>query len=152
MTYMSIKTIRGRRYRYQQHSYRDNTGRVRTETKYLGPVDGFVRRQSGTREDRALAVAERQAERVDAYQREHFGGTARELRDREQQAKEKELHAKFGLTVGLPGASPVEKSVASPFAPEAPSSAQSESSSQSASEPGASSNEHDAASGSFAST
>ena len=46
MTYECIKTIRGRKYRYEQRSYRED-GRVRTESKYLGPVDGTPRRGNG---------------------------------------------------------------------------------------------------------
>lgn len=37
-----IKTIRGRKYRYLQHSYREN-GKVRTKSKYLGPVGAGIR-------------------------------------------------------------------------------------------------------------
>lgn len=39
MAYIVLKTIKGRRYRYQQRSYRVD-GKVRTETTYLGPEDG----------------------------------------------------------------------------------------------------------------
>src|SRR5258708_3811522 len=39
MAYIVIKTIKGRQYRYQQRTYRQG-GKVRTETLYLGPVDG----------------------------------------------------------------------------------------------------------------
>ena len=36
--YQVIKTVKGRKYRYQQRSFRVN-GKVRTKSKYLGPVD-----------------------------------------------------------------------------------------------------------------
>lgn len=37
MSYIVIRTIKGRQYRYRQRSYRDG-GRVRTISEYLGPV------------------------------------------------------------------------------------------------------------------
>ena len=43
VSYIVIKVIKGRRYRYEQRSYREG-GRVRTESLYLGPAEG-VRRQ-----------------------------------------------------------------------------------------------------------
>jgi hypothetical protein len=44
MAYIVIKTINGRQCRYQQRAYRQG-GKVRTETIYLGPVDGGKQRQ-----------------------------------------------------------------------------------------------------------
>jgi hypothetical protein len=43
VSYTVIKTINGRRYRYQQETYRQN-GKVRTRSVYLGPVDGERRK------------------------------------------------------------------------------------------------------------
>jgi hypothetical protein len=43
MTTEIIKTIKGRRYRYQQSSKRVG-GKVKTTSKYIGPVDGRKRR------------------------------------------------------------------------------------------------------------
>ncbi len=42
--YIVIKTIKGRQYQYQQWTYRE-AGRVRTESIYVGPVGGGVRRR-----------------------------------------------------------------------------------------------------------
>ena len=42
--YRVIKTIRGRRYHYDQRTWREN-GKVKTESIYVGPVDG---EQTGT--------------------------------------------------------------------------------------------------------
>jgi hypothetical protein len=41
VSYIVIKVIKGRRYRYEQRSYRDGK-RVRTESRYLGPVEGAI--------------------------------------------------------------------------------------------------------------
>lgn len=41
MSYVVIKTVSGRRYLYLQRSYRQG-GRVRTESRYIGPADGGV--------------------------------------------------------------------------------------------------------------
>ena len=55
MAYIVIKTIKGRRYLYQQRTYRER-GRVRTESRYLGPVGaapallGQPHRRAGERE------------------------------------------------------------------------------------------------------
>lgn len=48
MSYIVVKTIKGRQYRYEQRTYREG-GKVRTKAIYLGPVDGGVRRK-GLRE------------------------------------------------------------------------------------------------------
>ena len=46
--YIVIKTIKGRQYQYQQRTYRE-AGRVRTESIYIGPVGGGIRRQKAKR-------------------------------------------------------------------------------------------------------
>jgi hypothetical protein len=43
MASVVVKTVKGKRYRYLQRSYRVG-GKVRTESKYLGPADGGKRR------------------------------------------------------------------------------------------------------------
>ena len=35
--YEVVKTINGRRYRYRQRTWRDDSGRVRTTSEYIGP-------------------------------------------------------------------------------------------------------------------
>ncbi len=47
--YFVVKTIKGRRYRYRQRTWREGD-RVRTQSQYLGPVDGGGSRQLGTDE------------------------------------------------------------------------------------------------------
>ena len=46
--YTVIKTIKGRQYQYQQRTYRE-AGRVRTESIYIGPVGGGIRRHKADR-------------------------------------------------------------------------------------------------------
>jgi hypothetical protein len=110
--YVVIKTIKGRRYRYLQTSFREGK-RVRTKSICLGPVDGaaasgparsetggisaFLDAQRLSREDRMMASAERAAERIDKYQRETFGETAAERTERERQEHLSNLHAAYGL-------------------------------------------------------
>lgn len=110
--YVVIKTIKGRRYRYLQTSFREGK-RVRTRSICLGPVDGIVAsgpREVGvisdgfdaeqrSREDRMMASAERAAERIDKYQRETFGETAAERTERVRQEHLSNLYAAYGLRV-----------------------------------------------------
>ncbi len=54
--YVVIKTIKGRRYRYRQRTWREN-GRVRCKSEYIGPVDGALKRESrGRSRGRANAI------------------------------------------------------------------------------------------------
>jgi hypothetical protein len=39
MSYIVVKTVKGRRYLYEQRTWREGK-RVRTESRYLGPADG----------------------------------------------------------------------------------------------------------------
>ncbi|MGD0643266.1 MAG: hypothetical protein ABSC22_21205 [Roseiarcus sp.] len=45
--YIVIKTIKGRRYRYRQRTWREN-GRMRCKSEYIGPVDATYFRGGGT--------------------------------------------------------------------------------------------------------
>lgn len=118
MSYIVIKIINGRRYRYLQRSYRVGK-KVRTESLYLGPADGgivqsiidFVGAQRTSAEDRALATAERQAARIDEEQRVMFGETAAERNDRERQEHLGKLHSLYGLTLGPTNPTPVDKEI-----------------------------------------
>lgn len=135
--YVVIKTIKGRRYRYLQTSFREGK-RVRTKSICLGPVDGavagdpasqgdaggisaFLDAQWLSREDRMMASAERAAAKIDKYQRETFGETATERTERARQEHLDNLHAAYGLrtsdtkspepaqvAVGQPSADPKE--------------------------------------------
>jgi hypothetical protein len=112
MSYVVVKTIKGRRYRYLQTSWREGK-RVRTKSVCLGGIDGAGGRpraplgpSSGgdfkrpRLEQRALAVAERHAKQIETEQREQFGETAAERSQRERQDHLDNLHERFGLTVG----------------------------------------------------
>lgn len=115
-----IKTGKGgRQYRYAQRSVRVPGRRTpKTLSVYLGPVGGYKRRRGvvktllglpdadwqatffGTPEDRAANIAERYATKVEQGQREKFGGTPDELREREQKAFETKMHLDYGMKVG----------------------------------------------------
>lgn len=118
MSYIVIKIINGRRYRYLQRSYR--VGRkVKTESKYLGPADGgivqsiidFVGAQRLSPEDRAISSAEKHAARVEEEQRAMFGETASERSARERQEHLDKLQSLYGLTLGPTNPTPMEKEV-----------------------------------------
>ncbi len=124
MSYTVVKTIKGRRYRYLQTSWREGR-RVRTKSVYLGPLDGAgrtanrkrgtgrlaecIKAQQSAPEDRALAVAQRLAAEVDRYQREKFGETAAERAQRERQEHLGRLHDLYGLRLGPANPMPGEK-------------------------------------------
>jgi hypothetical protein len=120
MSYIVIKTINRRQYRYLQRSYRVGK-KVRTESRYLGPVDcGLIQRaidlvgaQRLSPEDRAIASADRQAARIDEEQRALFGESATERSDRERQEHLDKLQDLYGLTLGPSVPTPVEKDVPS---------------------------------------
>ncbi|MEJ0075261.1 MAG: hypothetical protein WDO17_07405 [Alphaproteobacteria bacterium] len=133
--YVVIKSIKGRRYRYLQHSWREGK-RVRTKSICLGPADGesasaaapttrkrdvlsCLAAQRLSPEDRALATAERHAARIDKYQRDHFGETAAERADREHIEHLGKLYSAYGLTVSDPKIAEAAKAAAAQSAPAA---------------------------------
>jgi hypothetical protein len=105
MAFVRVRTIKKRRYRYLQWSYRVAGKRTpKTGTLYLGPEEGFFSRNfkikpSGTpagREDELLAqynkiVADEQKARDAAMEK---------------------LHEAYGMTMGPRNPTPVEKEVA----------------------------------------
>lgn len=113
MTFTRIRTINGRRYRYEESRWREGS-KVRSRSRSLGPIDAgagkrkrswtglldFIEAQRLSPEERALASAEREGQRVDQYQREQFGETALERGARERQELLADLHARFGLRLG----------------------------------------------------
>src|SRR5262249_21647010 len=122
--YVVIKTIKGRQYRYLQTSWREGS-RVRTESRYIGPVDGLVSAPAGKKrpgpvpfaqrllsEDRMMATAERRAAEMDKYQREHFGETAAERTGREYVEHLGKLYSVYGLTVSDPKVAEAVKAAA----------------------------------------
>ena len=118
MSYIVIKVIKGRRYRYEQRSYRDGH-RVRTESRYLGPAEGsflgpvspprrrrkgllgkigqFIAANTLTAEEKALIVDE--------------AALLKEVKA-EEAAREKaraDFEARTGMRLGPPNPTPVEK-------------------------------------------
>lgn len=89
--YFVVKTIKGRRYRYRQRTWREGD-RVRTQSQYLGPVDGGRSHQLGPAEavrlwDRgelceltAADLGVREVEAVRHYTGESYRQTNRLLR------------------------------------------------------------------------
>jgi hypothetical protein len=89
--YIVFKTIRGRRYRYLQRSWREGK-RVRTQSKSLGPVDGgecYSADYDPILQERiynmAMASLERDNKKFDEWQRQTFGETGAEKQAREHQ-------------------------------------------------------------------
>jgi hypothetical protein len=88
MSFERIRTIKGRRYRYLETRWRE-AGRVRSRSEYLGRVD-VIR-------ERALAVAEREAAKVDDYQRKEFGETGLERKEREEREHVEKVYASLTI-------------------------------------------------------
>jgi hypothetical protein len=124
MTFKRIRTINGRQYGYEEVRWREN-GKVKSQSRCLGPIDSapppkrkkrqsggllaFIEAQRLSPEDRVLATVEREAARVERYQRELFGETARERVGRERQEHLDSLHQRFGLKLGPFNPTPIEK-------------------------------------------
>jgi hypothetical protein len=125
MTFTRIRTINGHRYIYEEHRWREG-GKVKSRSRSLGPVDGggrrlkqerrgflaFLHAQRVSLEDRALAVAEREAARTEQYQRDHYGETASERAEREREEFLAKLHEAYGLKLGSSNPTPSEPQVA----------------------------------------
>ena len=98
--YIVIKTIKGRQYQYQQRTYRE-AGRVRTESVYIGPVGGGVRRQKAGRGVEGFIRANL-TRRHGLPDDETMLKQYNDKMAREQGARDRalaELHAQFGLKV-----------------------------------------------------
>ena len=121
LSYTVIKTIKGRRYVYEQRTWRDGK-RVRTESRYLGPADGRQRPKGLIRkvanlvaantlnaEERGALAAERFGREMEAQQRATFGETASERSERVRQGALDDLHDRYGLKLGLPNPTPVDR-------------------------------------------
>jgi hypothetical protein len=132
MSSVVIKTIKGRQYRYLQRSYRDGR-RVRTESIYVGPVDGG-RRKGLLRRVGELIEANR-AEPGTRLMNQMIDESQKQAAAREAAAKHSEdafyarMHDLYGMTKPGANPAPVEKAlsptatstaaVASPAAPAA---------------------------------
>lgn len=124
MSYIVIKTIKGRRYQYLQTSWREGR-HVRTRSVCLGPLDGpgrpgarkraagglvgFFKAQHLSPEERVWAAVERQVADAEKYQREKFGETAAERAQRERQEHLQKLHDLYGLKLGPSNPTPLDK-------------------------------------------
>ncbi len=121
MTYTVIKTIKGRRYVYEQRTWREGK-RVRTESRYLGPADGgqrpkglirkvadLVAANTLTAEERGALAAERFGREMEAQQRATFGETAAERAERVRQEVLDDLHDRYGLKLGPSTPTPIDK-------------------------------------------
>lgn len=98
MAYIVIKTIKGRQYCYQQRTYRHG-GKVRTETIYIGPVDGGTRRKGMLRRTSAFVEANK-TRRYGLPDEETMLREYNERVERDRQARAKaltELHVLYGL-------------------------------------------------------
>jgi hypothetical protein len=132
MTFTRIRTVNGHRYLYEEHRWREG-GKVKSRSRCLGRIEdggsaarpkrrvsnsggllAFIHAQRLSPEDRALATAERQAARVEKYQREHFGETASERAERERVEFLAQLHAAYGLNLGPRNPTPIEPQPAPP--------------------------------------
>ena len=121
LSYTVIKTIKGRRYVYEQRTWREGK-RVRTESRYLGPADGgqrpkglirkvadLVAANTLTAEERGAVAAERFGREMEAQQKATFGETAAERAERARQEALDDLHDRYGLRMGPPNPTPIDK-------------------------------------------
>ncbi len=124
LSYTVIKTIKGRRYVYEQRTWREGK-RVRTESRYLGPADGgqrpkgLIRKVADivaanrlTAEERGVLAAERFGREMEAHQRATYGETASERTERVRQEALDDLHDRYGLKMGPRNPAPVDKTPA----------------------------------------
>ena len=100
MAYIVIKTIKGRQYQYLQRTYRQG-GKVRTETVYLGPVNGGGRRRGLLRRVgdfvRANLTPRHGLPDEETMLRQYNDRVERERRERDKLLSE--LHDRYGLRV-----------------------------------------------------
>jgi len=100
MAYRVVKTVKGRRYIYEQRTWREGK-RVRTESIYIGPADGGSKRRRLRRKIAEFIRANMTPPRVFVNE-EQMLKDYNERAARAQQAREKllgELHDKYGLRV-----------------------------------------------------
>ena len=125
MSYIVIKTIKGKQYCYRQRTYREG-GRVRTECIYLGPVGGTPRRKSVPARIGDFMTTNLRREHEHVFDMEAL---AREEQERAQQKAARmakavdELHERYGLTLGPSTPTPIDKPVREVTQPNAPPSA-----------------------------
>ena len=101
--YIVIKTIKGRQYQYQQRTYRE-AGRVRTESIYVGPVGGGIRRPKAKRNEegfiRANLTRRHGLPDDETMLKQYNDKVAREKNAHDRALAD--LHVRFGLTMPDP--------------------------------------------------
>jgi hypothetical protein len=99
MTYRVVKAIKGRRYLYEQRTWRDG-GRVRTESRYIGPLDGTPRRRRLGQKIADFIKANMATDRevITEEMLQQYNGRIEE-KERARLAKLDDLYAKYGLRV-----------------------------------------------------
>jgi hypothetical protein len=105
--YEVIKTIKGRQYRYEQETYREN-GRVRTHSVYIGPVDGGRRRKGLTGLLQELVKKKDRREDYGESEVEASARVAREDAERATDARVNELLT--APTISLEGVAEISAS------------------------------------------
>lgn len=99
MTYRVVKTVRYRRYIYEQRTWREGK-RVRTQSHYIGPVGGEVRRRRLGQKIAGFIKANMEADREVITEEMLQQYNARvEAQEQARLAKLDGLYAKYGLRV-----------------------------------------------------
>jgi DUF1680 family protein len=97
--YVVIKTVKGRRYRYLQRSWREGS-RVRTQTEYLGPVDNQPKRRRSLGQKIGDLIRTNTTCHPDDFFTEEMLAQYNARFEQEEQArlaKLDDLYAKYGL-------------------------------------------------------
>jgi|GEM_PF-3910345 len=131
-----IKTVKGRRYRYLQHSWREGKS-VRTNSLYIGPSDGAPKRRHLGQKIADFIKANMEPDRDIMTEEMLQQYNARvEAQEQARLAKLDDLYAKYGLRVSddkpelramlaraatAPAAGPTAAQPADPSAEESPS-------------------------------
>jgi len=113
--YIVIKTVKGRRYRYAQWSWREGK-KVRTKSRSLGPIGGALRAIGG--------LIEANRTRSFGYDEEAAVKHFNECYDRAEKARQAhlaQLHAAYGLRLPGPNPTPIEPERVPAVAKESPS-------------------------------
>lgn len=109
MAYYVIRTIKKRRYLYLQRSYRAG-GKVRTESIYLGPIEGSAPPAPSGLPPVPVPNTSMQT-RLAPREEDLWAAQEIERKAKEQAAKEamlSQLHARYGLKLGPENPVPVE--------------------------------------------
>jgi hypothetical protein len=99
VVYRVVKTVKGRRYLYEQRTWREGN-RVRTESRYIGPLDDAPRRRRLGQKiaDFIKANMERDRDVITEEMLRQYNGRV-EAQEQARLAKLDDLYAKYGLRV-----------------------------------------------------